>query len=28
MLHAKVWTECVKCPKFPNCDEEAVIIEL
>lgn len=27
-LHAKVWTECVKCPKFPNCDEEAVIIEL
>ncbi len=27
-LHAKVWTECVKCPKFPNCDEEALIIEL
>ncbi len=27
-LHAKVWTECVKCPKFPNCDEEALIVEL
>ena len=21
----KVWTECYKCPKFPNCDEEALI---
>ncbi|MEM2924062.1 MAG: N-acetyltransferase [Methanocellales archaeon] len=27
-LHAKVWSECVKCPKFPKCDEEAMIIEL
>jgi len=24
----KVWTECVKCVKFPHCDEIAVIIEL
>jgi amino-acid N-acetyltransferase len=27
-LHAKVWSEYVKCPKFPNCDEEAMIIAL
>jgi len=24
-LPHKVWTECYKCPKFPNCDEEALI---
>ena len=24
----KVWTDCVKCVKFPHCDEMAVIIEL
>ena len=21
----KVWGECMDCPKFPNCDEVAVI---
>ncbi|HOP75663.1 MAG TPA: N-acetyltransferase [Bacillota bacterium] len=21
----KVWKECINCPKFPNCDEVAVI---
>ncbi|MBF0472349.1 MAG: N-acetyltransferase [Nitrospirae bacterium] len=24
----KIWTDCVKCSKFPKCDEEAVIINL
>ncbi len=24
-LPHKVWTDCLKCPKFPNCDEIAVI---
>lgn len=27
-LPQKVWGDCLKCPKFPNCDEEAVIMEL
>ncbi|GAW27759.1 N-acetyltransferase [Carboxydocella sp. ULO1] len=27
-LPHKVWKECINCPKFPNCDEYAVIIEL
>lgn len=24
-LPRKVWSECYKCPKFPNCDETALI---
>ncbi|MBA7636992.1 Amino-acid acetyltransferase [subsurface metagenome] len=24
----KVWTECYRCPKFPNCDEVALIYNL
>jgi amino-acid N-acetyltransferase len=24
----KVWKECINCPKFPNCDEVAMIKEL
>jgi len=24
-LSRKVWTECYRCPKFPNCDEVALI---
>lgn len=24
-LPHKIWGECVRCPKFPNCDEEAVM---
>ena len=24
----KVWTECYRCPKFPNCDEVALIYHL
>ncbi|MHB8156324.1 MAG: N-acetyltransferase [Desulfocucumaceae bacterium] len=27
-LSQKVWKECINCPKFPNCDEEAVIKDL
>jgi amino-acid N-acetyltransferase len=26
-LPRKVWGECFRCPKFPHCDEVAVIIE-
>lgn len=24
-LPHKIWSECVRCPKFPDCDEEAVL---
>lgn len=27
-LPHKVWTDCINCPKFPNCGEEAVVLEL
>jgi amino-acid N-acetyltransferase len=27
-LPHKVWTECYRCPKFPNCDEVALIRQL
>jgi amino-acid N-acetyltransferase len=27
-LPQKVWTECYRCPKFPNCDEIAMILKL
>ncbi len=27
-LPHKVWTECYRCPKFPNCDETALIYHL
>ena len=27
-LPQKIWTECVCCPKFPDCGEEAVILTL
>lgn len=27
-LPRKVWTECYRCPKFPDCDEVALIITL
>ena len=27
-LPQKVWKECINCPKFPNCDEIAVVKEL
>ena len=27
-LPHKVWKECINCPKFPNCDEIAMIREV
>ena len=27
-LPRKVWTECYRCPKFPNCDEVALLCQL
>ena len=24
-LPRKVWTDCLRCPKFPNCDEIALV---
>ena len=27
-LPQKVWKECVNCPKFPNCEEIAMIIDI
>lgn len=27
-LPQKVWSECYRCPKFPNCDEIAMIFHL
>lgn len=26
-LPHKIWSECIRCPKFPNCDETALIYE-
>ena len=27
-LPHKIWSECIRCVKFPDCDEEAVVIKL
>ncbi|RJQ25826.1 MAG: N-acetyltransferase [Peptococcaceae bacterium] len=27
-LPQKVWKECVNCPKFPNCEEKAYVINI
>jgi amino-acid N-acetyltransferase len=27
-LPQKVWKECINCPKFPDCDETAMVLEL
>ncbi len=27
-LPQKVWGDCIKCPKFPDCDENAMVLEL
>jgi amino-acid N-acetyltransferase len=24
----KIWSDCVKCPKFPECDEIAMMLEI
>ena len=28
LLPHKIWGDCIKCVKFPNCDENAVIIAI
>ena len=28
VLPHKIWTDCLKCVKFPDCDEIAVVKEL
>jgi len=27
-LPHKIWSDCLRCPKFPDCDEIALMIEL
>ena len=27
-LPQKVWTECIRCPQFPDCNEEAVVYDI
>ena len=26
-LPHKVWKDCIECPKFPNCDEVALLLK-
>ncbi|MCP4682674.1 MAG: N-acetyltransferase [Desulfobacterales bacterium] len=28
LLPHKIWADCVRCPKFPKCDETALIVDL
>jgi amino-acid N-acetyltransferase len=28
ILPHKIWADCLKCPKFPDCDEIAMVIEI
>ena len=28
VLPQKVWADCIHCPKFPECDEHAMLLEL
>ncbi len=28
LLPRKIWNECYRCPKFPNCDEVALVYDL
>lgn len=28
VLPHKIWADCLNCPKFPNCDETALMLEL
>ncbi|ABZ82736.1 acetyltransferase, gnat family [Heliomicrobium modesticaldum Ice1] len=28
LLPHKVWKECIDCPKFPNCDEVAMLLQV
>lgn len=28
VLPQKIWADCIHCPKFPDCDETAVLLEM
>ena len=28
VLPHKIWADCIHCPKFPDCDESAMLLEL
>ena len=28
VLPHKIWADCLRCPKFPDCDETALMVEL
>ncbi|SPJ14950.1 putative enzyme [Syntrophobacter sp. SbD2] len=28
MFPQKVWADCMHCPKFPNCDESALVLDI
>ncbi len=28
LLPHKIWADCLKCPKFPDCDETALMLQL
>ena len=28
VLPQKVWSDCIHCPKFPDCDETAMVLDL
>jgi amino-acid N-acetyltransferase len=28
LLPHKIWTECLQCPKFPDCDEQAMMLKM
>ncbi len=28
LLPQKVWVDCIKCPRFMNCDEEAFVLDI
>jgi amino-acid N-acetyltransferase len=28
MFPQKVWADCLHCPKFPNCDETALVLDI
>lgn len=28
LLPNKIWADCIKCVKFPNCDETAMLLEM
>ncbi|ADK86217.1 GCN5-related N-acetyltransferase [Desulfarculus baarsii DSM 2075] len=28
LLPNKIWADCIKCVKFPNCDETALLLEM